>query len=161
VFQRLGFGTFEEKESMAKALELDEMIGIQEKLAHVEKSHMPAVLLVPPGMHWVNPKGEGKSTTQNIKWKEYKGAEGKKLASTANSQDKHAAPKTDASKPDPEHESMLTEKKETAPAATKPLASQKPSVLAFHPRGVGRAAHPKAKVLLKKEDDGESKNSTV
>ncbi|GAX26588.1 hypothetical protein FisN_21Lh053 [Fistulifera solaris] len=65
-----GLVQFEEKESAAKALSLNEEIGIKEKVVKIEMSHMPAVSLVPAGMHRVNPKGQGKKSKFNQKRRE-------------------------------------------------------------------------------------------
>jgi hypothetical protein len=64
-----GLVQFEEKESVEKALGLSDVIGIDEKSVKIERSHLPAVGLVPPGMHRINPKGHGKSTKRNQKRK--------------------------------------------------------------------------------------------
>lgn len=63
----VGLIQFEERESVEKALALDEEIGLHEKLMKVRRSHMPAVSKVPPGMHRTNPKGEGKNSKRNQK----------------------------------------------------------------------------------------------
>lgn len=65
-----GLVQFEDRESVEKALALSDVIGIHEKVVKIERSHLPAVGLVPPGMHRVNPRGEGKSTKKNLKRKE-------------------------------------------------------------------------------------------
>lgn len=65
-----GLIQFEDRESTEKALALDGIIGIHEKLVVIERSYMPAVMIVPPGMHRVQPKGEGKSSKINERRKE-------------------------------------------------------------------------------------------
>lgn len=65
-----GLIQFEERESVEKALELSGEVGIHEKLIVVTRSNQPAVAIVPPGMHRLNPKGQGKNTTRNLKRKE-------------------------------------------------------------------------------------------
>lgn len=61
---------FEDKESVMKALELNDVLGIQGKTVLVERSHMPAVPLVPPGMHKVSARGDGKVSKRNEKRKQ-------------------------------------------------------------------------------------------
>ena len=61
---------FEERESVEKALALHDTIGIHEKLLHIARSHTAAVSLVPPGMHRVQPKGQGKVSKRNERRKE-------------------------------------------------------------------------------------------
>lgn len=65
-----GLIQFEERDSVEKALELSGEVGIHEKLIEVTRSNQPAVAIVPPGMHRVNPKGQGKNTVRNLKRKE-------------------------------------------------------------------------------------------
>mmetsp|Transcript_16409 Transcript_16409/g.31089 ORF Transcript_16409/g.31089 Transcript_16409/m.31089 type:complete len:903 (-) Transcript_16409:1558-4266(-) len=65
-----GLVQFEERESVEKALALSGEIGIHEKLIVVTRSNQPAVAIVPPGMHRVKSKGEGKNSMRNIKRKE-------------------------------------------------------------------------------------------
>jgi hypothetical protein len=67
-----GLIQFEERESVEKALELDGEIGLHDKLVKVHRSHVPAVSIVPPGMHRVKPKGEGHSSKRNQKRKQTK-----------------------------------------------------------------------------------------
>ncbi|CAJ1951481.1 unnamed protein product [Cylindrotheca closterium] len=62
-----GLVQFEEKSSVQKALEASEVLQIHENRVIIERSHVAAVSLVPPGMHRVNPKGKGKTTKQNEK----------------------------------------------------------------------------------------------
>lgn len=116
-----GLVQFEECDSVEKALALDDVIGLHEKLVKVERSHMPAVTLVPPGMHRVNPKGEGKVSKRNQKRREQKDQVGEGSHSTPmdGNEEKKAAP------PEP-----------------------KASVLAFRPRVVARASHQKPKLAL-------------
>ena len=65
-----GLVQFEERDAVERALELSDVVGIREQLIKVDRSHMPAVGLVPPGMHRVNPKGAGKSSKRNQRRKE-------------------------------------------------------------------------------------------
>jgi len=67
-----GLIQFEERESVEKALGLDGEIGLHDKLVKVHRSHVPAVSIVPPGMHRVKPKGEGHSSKRNQKRKKTK-----------------------------------------------------------------------------------------
>jgi RNA recognition motif-containing protein len=118
-----GLVQFEERESVEKALALSDVIGIRERVVKVDRSHLPAVGLVPPGMHRVNPKGEGKSTKHNEVRKQHQQAlKPKPEVGTATSED---TPKTNKD-----------EKTAESTGAT--------SVLAFRPRKVQR----KVKVSL-------------
>ena len=65
-----GLIQFEERESVEEALKLNGEVGLHEKLIKISRSHQPAVAIVPPGMHRVQPKGQGKSTKANEKRKE-------------------------------------------------------------------------------------------
>jgi RNA recognition motif-containing protein len=67
-----GLVQFEERESVEKALELSGILGLHEKVINVERSHMAAVSVVPPGMHRVQTMGEGKSSKRNQKRRERK-----------------------------------------------------------------------------------------
>ena len=122
---------FEERNSVDKALELSDVIGIREKLIKVERSHVPAVGLVPPGMHRVNPKGEGKSSKRNLKRKERKFA-----ASSAEQGDQSEITK----KPTVPVEGGQSEGKVNQ-------QSLSAGILAFRPRGVGKG-RPQRKVKL-------------
>jgi hypothetical protein len=64
-----GLVQFEEQKSVGKALALSEVVGLQEKLVTIERSHMSAVALVPPGWHRVKRKGEGRNSKFNEKKK--------------------------------------------------------------------------------------------
>ena len=68
-----GLVQFEDRESVEKALALNDVLGLKEKVINVERSHVAAAGLVPPGMHRVNPKGEGKSTKRHQKRREQTG----------------------------------------------------------------------------------------
>jgi hypothetical protein len=65
-----GLVQFEDRASVTKALELNDVLGIMGKTIVVERSYMPAAPLVPPGMHRVAAKGEGKTSKRNEKRKE-------------------------------------------------------------------------------------------
>lgn len=61
----IGLIQFEEKESVIKALELNEAIGLHEHLIQVGRSHIPAVSsVVPPGMQRMNSKRDKPSKNQ-------------------------------------------------------------------------------------------------
>jgi RNA recognition motif-containing protein len=115
---------FEERDSVEKALELSGSLALHEKTLKVERSHLPAVSLVPAGMHRVRPKGEGKMSKRNEKRREHKGSN-------------EPTKERDAEKP-AAGQSKHSEKE----AAT--------CVLAFRPRGVGRAGHQKPRLSLDK-----------
>ena len=115
-----GLVQFESQDSVDKALALHDTIGIHEKILLISRSHMPAASLVPPGMHRVKPKGEGKVSKRNHKIREQK-----------------------------EAEKESTEKVEPATTAEKPVGSTSAGVLAFQPRGVARKVNRKPKLSLK------------
>lgn len=60
-----GLVQFEERMSVEKALEQNGKLEIKGKTAKINRSHLPAVSVVPQGMHRVNPKGEGKKSKRN------------------------------------------------------------------------------------------------
>jgi len=60
-----GLVQFEERMAVEKALEQNGEIEIGGKKVKIARSHLPAVGLVPQGMHRVNPKGEGKVSKRN------------------------------------------------------------------------------------------------
>jgi hypothetical protein len=115
-----GLVQFEETDAAAKALALNEEIGIKEKVVKIEMSHMPAVSLVPAGMHRVNPKGQGKKSKINQKRRE-------KEETFENTQQNKQEPEQPT--PSGQDESIATHSK-TKIAET--------NVLAFKPRGVDR-----------------------
>jgi hypothetical protein len=120
-----GLVQFEEQDSVDKALQLSEIIGLHEKLIKIERSHMPAVALVPPGMHRVNPKGGGKKSKFNQKRREKFGKEEKS---------------TTEEDPTPTQEAPKNESSTTSITNS--------SVLAFRPRGVR-----KVKVDIPKKEE--------
>ena len=111
---------FEQQESVEKALALSDVIGICEKLVNVERSHMPAVTLVPPGMHRVKPNGEGRNSRLNQKKRELKGVQEEKVVD--NSSATSVKPTELPREPVPPKNSL--------------------GVLAFRPRGVQRNRKP-------------------
>jgi hypothetical protein len=129
-----GLVQFEERDAVEKALELSEVIGIKEKLVKVDRSHMPAASLVPPGMHRVNPKGEGKVSKRNEKRKQQRmdtdGPGGERKNSDA------AEPKSK-----PEQDTANEQAKERKPKSA--------GILAFRPRGVAHGSDQrKVKISL-------------
>ncbi|KAL7482596.1 hypothetical protein ACHAW6_008271 [Cyclotella cf. meneghiniana] len=68
-----GLVQFEERLAVEKALEKNGEIEIGGKLVKIHRSHMPAVGIVPQGMHRVSPKGEGKVSKRNQLKKKSKG----------------------------------------------------------------------------------------
>jgi RNA recognition motif-containing protein len=129
-----GLVQFEERDAVEKALELSEVIGIKEKLVKVDRSHMPAAILVPPGMHRVNPKGEGKVSKRNEKRKQ------QRMDTDGPGKDRK---NSDAA----ESTSKLEEG-----AANEQANERKPKsagILAFRPRGVAHgSAQRKVKISL-------------
>mmetsp|Transcript_9077 Transcript_9077/g.21576 ORF Transcript_9077/g.21576 Transcript_9077/m.21576 type:complete len:879 (-) Transcript_9077:974-3610(-) len=69
-----GLVQFEQKASVERALEVSEVLQIHENRVRIERSHVAAVSLVPPGMHRVNPKGKGKTSRKNEKRSEQRRA---------------------------------------------------------------------------------------
>ena len=149
-----GYGLiqFEQTESVEKALSLDDVLGIHEKLVKVERSQIPAVSLVPPGMHRVRPKGEGKVSKRN-----------QKRIQTRNQADTVSAldhPNTDAN---PITDALINDSVLTAhhnptePIAVVPEKNIEPkikpsqrNITAFRPRTVHRGnQHPKPRLKFK------------
>jgi RNA recognition motif-containing protein len=128
-----GLVQFEERDSVEKALELSEIIGLNEKLIRIERSHMPAVALVPSGMHRVNPKGEGKKSKFNQKRRE-------KFAKTET---------TTTTAEDSKDTKQDSPKKEPSTTSNS-VGTSTTSVLAFRPRGV---LHRKVKVAVPKKEE--------
>jgi hypothetical protein len=121
-----GLVQFEERDAVEKALELDDVLGIKEKIINVARSHVPASSIVPPGMHRVNPKGEGKSSKRNQKRREQK--------SGVSEVDKNQTANLDQSTSNQKKEEPKEEKK--APAKAQSIAF---NPLAFRPRSVARS----------------------
>lgn len=120
-----GLVQFESPDSVETALELNGTSKIHDKLVTIERSHFAAVSLVPPGMHRVNPKGEGRSSKQNSKRKYLKVRA--KIDET----------KEDRNTTDGEHTGDTGKEKSAASGDAKPSPSGAGiSVLAFRPRGV-------------------------
>lgn len=67
-----GLVQFEERMSVEKALMKDGALDVGGNLIKIQRSHLPAVGIVPQGMHRVKPKGEGKTSKRNQKKKESK-----------------------------------------------------------------------------------------
>jgi hypothetical protein len=61
-----GLIQFEERSSVEDAVRRDGEFEVQGRQVKIQRSHMPAVGVVPPGMHRVNPKGEGKVSKKNM-----------------------------------------------------------------------------------------------
>jgi RNA recognition motif-containing protein len=135
---------FEERESVETALGLSDVIGIKAKSVIIERSHLPAIGLVPTGMHKVNPKGEGRSTKRNqhllSKKQTTNEPEG---GSDRKHQSKNYPQPADG---DGDSEAKGSDSK---PATPKPSASTT-SIFAFRPRGmtkgVGASQKRKAKI---------------
>ena len=60
-----GLVQFEECISVEKALLKDGTLDVGGNMVKIQRSHLPAVGIVPLGMHRVKPKGEGKSSKRN------------------------------------------------------------------------------------------------
>lgn len=126
-----GLIQFESRESVDKALELHDIIGLHEKTLQISRSHMPAASLVPPGMHRVRPKGEGKASKRNLKVRD-KG-ESRNNQSTSEAEAENVA--------------TTTEKATPVIAKVEPATTPKTGLLILQPRGVIRR---KPKLGLKK-----------
>jgi hypothetical protein len=151
---------FEDRESVEKALALSDVIGIHNKSVRIERSHLPAVSLVPPGMHRVNPKGHGKSTKRNQKKKGHHQQDGGGGGGGDDDNDDNAP--TGSAIPTSQAETGT--KVESSPSAAAAVGSPKgggagggaggsatpASVLAFRPRGVkiSKADKRKARISL-------------
>ena len=133
-----GLVQFEERDSVTKVLELNGVLGLNEKIMVIEPWHSPAVALVPPGMNRVKPKGEGKSSKRNQARKELKNAE--KRQDNNNTEPTPRAPK------------MKTEKDTRRKDEPETKGTPHGDVLAFRPRGLGRrGGHQKVRLALKDE----------
>jgi RNA recognition motif-containing protein len=139
-----GLVQFEEREAVEKALELNDVIGIHERVIKVERSHVAAAGLVPPGMHRVNPKGDGKSTKRNQKKKE------QRMPNDVTNED--GAPKN--------NEGLVVAREGGGKQETTQAKTSSVGILSFRPRGVDKAhvqskAHRKVHLSL---GDNESKS---
>ena len=144
-----GLVQFEDRESVEKALALSDVIGIHEKSVKIERSHLPAASLVPPGMHRVNPKGHGKSTKRNQKRKEHHQQHPDEKPAPTDEEKPNAA----ANKPSTNQDDKDTKEESKKDSATKSAGggSKGTSVLAFRPRVVApksKADKRKPKVAL-------------
>lgn len=133
-----GMVQFEERDSVDKALGLSGVIGIKERLVKVDRSHMPATGMVPPGMHRVKPQGEGNSTKRNEKRKEQRGHEEATYETTTPMED------------EPTESAMVEDKtpKVDADASKLKPKSSGSGVLAFQPRGVARKGGRKGPKMI-------------
>ena len=128
-----GLVQFEEADSVDKALKLSEELGLREKLVKIERSNIPAAFLVPPGLHRLNPKGEGRSSKRNEKKKRKTDVLDEKHPSAVDTSDS-------SQKPKPQSEAA----KKSGPI----------SVLSLAPRGVlKKASRPKPKITAPKEGE--------
>lgn len=128
-----GLVQFEEQTSVESALELSENIGLHERLIKVERSHCAAVPIVSPGMHRVNPKGEGKRSKFNSKMKI------KKETSKADNNNTQNEQNTDKRKDESGARDVSTDKtasKEEKETNKKSSKSEGGGSLLFQPRGL-------------------------
>jgi RNA recognition motif-containing protein len=121
-----GLVQFEERNAVEAALALDDVIGLHEKVLRIDRSHIPAVALVPPGMHRIKEKGEGKYSNRNEK-------RHKPSADSHGDSHRDAEPTIDAAK--------LKE-------ASSSSATTAHNVLAFRPRAVAKKVHQKPRLNL-------------
>jgi len=123
-----GLVQFEERQSVENALQQNGQFEIRGKKIKIQRSHLPAVGVVPPGMHRVKPRGEGKISKRNKLKKESK-------------------MKVDTSESmDVEEEGKGTQKNHVTAASPSSLSL---SVLSFKPRGMRQK--PKIDLNLKKK----------
>ena len=144
---------FEERESVENALALSDIIGIQMKSVRIERSHLPAIGLVPAGLHRVNPKGEGKSTKRNLlhKRKEHqqRDPQSPKGAVDATAKPQHqdsSSTKGQSNKVGPEKNPTAVGGGGAGGAAKSSLSTT--SIFAFRPRGVTSSNSQKRKAKI-------------
>jgi len=134
-----GLVQFEDKESATKAVELHDVIGLKESLLAIERYHMAAVSVVPPGMHRVHDKGQGRSTKRNQVRKR------KKRGESVGDESQASEPRTVA-KPDIEMpQGVHVEKKPDMEVDTK---NSSLNVISLRPRIVSGVSRKKPKVVL-------------
>jgi len=132
-----GLVQFEERSSVESALQQSGKFEVGGQLITIQRSHLPAVGLVPAGMHRVNPKGDGKSTKKNKFKKEAKMKIDTKM-------------KVDTNKDQHMKSSGGNGKKKSRMADESPSAISL-SVLSFKPRGM------RQKPKLQLNDDSKKK----
>ena len=142
---------FEERESVEEALKLSGEFGLHEKLIVVARSHQPAVGVCPPGMHRLNPKGQGKHTKHNVKRKERRdGADASSTKEADKNQaegngeikgeDVKAANQVDVKAANQVDTTGATATEEKVQEKKKPSSN---SILAFRPRNVAQKQRKK------------------
>ncbi len=116
-----GLVQFEESISVERAILKDGTLDVSGNLVKIQRSHLPAVGVVPQGMHRVKPKGEGKSSKRNQMKK---------------------APKlqveTNKDKMDCDNEGVENPNKESGVGTVETPSSISLSVLSFKPRTMKR-----------------------
>ena len=152
-----GLIQFEERDSVEEALKLNGEIGLHEKLMKVHRSHQPAVAIVPPGMHRIQPKGQGKSTKRNAKRKDRRMKQEEKsnspVAAVANESISTGASKKEEERRSANEKPQMEVNKSEMNASEKVITSSTTtagngtSILAFRPRGVVRKKR-KAKISI-------------
>ena len=142
-----GLVQFEEREAVEKALALTDSLGLHEKLLQIERSHMPAVSLIPPGMHRVKPKGEGRNSKRN----EMRKAKNVASDDTDRPRGHGGDPVIQEDASHPPTGGVENSSGVGVRGGTKDLGS----VLGFRPRAVGKSApsRKKFKVNLQKEEN--------
>lgn len=134
-----GLVQFEEASSVARALALNDVLGLHGKVLRFERWHQPAVPLVPPGRHRVSEKGHGKHSKRNERKQREEGF--------VNIQGKGAQ------RPSPSHsgtgstnhlETVTNESRQ--PNATD--SSHPPELASLYPRGVFRQTRKKPRLNL-------------
>ena len=166
-----GLIQFEERESVNKALALNDIVGLHEKLLKIDRSHMPAASLVPPGMHRVGEYGQGKVSKRNEKKRrEQQKGKRKKMRISEDGHSQHPTGDDNDNKessqqpgsplaPPLPSKGDSTEKphdERTSSDKNKVVVAKKNSsvsVLSFRPRGVtARKSHPKQRLKFNNDD---------
>mmetsp|Transcript_5733 Transcript_5733/g.8607 ORF Transcript_5733/g.8607 Transcript_5733/m.8607 type:complete len:1054 (+) Transcript_5733:225-3386(+) len=158
-----GLIQFEERASVEKAIQLDGELGLNEKLIKIARSHQPAVGVVPPGMHRVQPKGDGKSTKRNQKRKERRqngyNKDAGRTHNNANNTDNvgnldsftRVAVQKDSNKRRQGEASLAPSEKNGDKSVYINRTSSKAGILTFRPRGVKKQRKPK--VMIAKDSN--------
>ncbi|KAL7544678.1 hypothetical protein ACHAWF_008050 [Thalassiosira exigua] len=132
-----GLVQFQDRLSVEKSLQRDGDFEVGGKTLKIQRSHLPAVGLIPSGLHRVNPKGEGKASRRNKVRKESKTKEGE----NARGVDGSESMEVDDNGPQVE---VGDTKQKKNPVTTSSPGSLSLSALSFKPRGIqGRRQKPK------------------
>jgi hypothetical protein len=148
-----GLVQFEERSSVDRALELHDTLGLHGKLVLIHRANIPAALLVPPGMHRVNPAGAGRHSKRNQKLKQEKEEKNPKAKDQEQEQAKTSS---DVSPSSTNNGTTAAPATDTTETKSKPKSSSNSNaaILSFRPRGLSHRgptpAHRRVKLGLKK-----------